>query len=248
MTARVEASIREPEDFPREAIKYLRPLVNYARRRIRYYESTGELAPGFVHPIEVVDQALVEALRRYRELPPDSPLYPWLRRFVRRVLNNLVREARQRRREISLEQPIGGNYDSDYLMERPIRLMDVLPDPTAPIPEEIIERREFQSALASIIGHLPESWREPFLMHMVDGMSVEEIARIEGQKPEDIRYRIELARNYLKEMLTEEYEELEGSAPSEDIFSKVESMHLEDEQSRKIQQKLESATKDISKA
>jgi len=99
-----------------------------------------------------------------------------------------------------------------------------------------------------MLGHLPESWREPFLMHIVDGMNIEEIARIEGQRPEDIRYRIELARNYLKEMLTEEYEELEGSAPSEDIFSKVESMHLEDEQSRKIQQKLESATKDISNA
>ena len=58
--------------------------------------------------------------------------------------------------------------------------MDILPDSTSPIPEKVVETGEFHQALTTILRQLPADWREPFILHIRDGLSVEDVAQMEG--------------------------------------------------------------------
>lgn len=116
------------------------------------------------------------------------------------VDNVLRRQAQQsaarRRRTVSLQEPVGLTEDG-----LPIRLQDILPDPEAEVPADILERRELQQGLECTLQRLPEEWREALLMHAVDGYALAEIAALEGRSPDSIREDIRLAREYLREAL-----------------------------------------------
>lgn len=203
--------------------EYLRPLLNFARHRIRYYEALGRLPRGQLRAEEIVDAAFAEALAEIkRQRTPEQPLYPWLRRLARRALEAAVRDARQRRAERSLEEELRSPRSADETEGRPLRLIDVLPDPNAPIPEAVAEGHEFQCMLAALLGDLPESWREPFLLHVRDGYSLREVARMEGITVAQARRRIELAREYLRARVLEEYEELPAAPDVETLFAALE--------------------------
>src|SRR5438105_1432277 len=91
--------------FVDRVVGLLRPLLNYARAELRAHEALGDLPPGAVAPEDIVDTALLAALRRADEAP-DNRLYPWLRGFVRRAIAREVAAA-HRRRARSLFDPIG---------------------------------------------------------------------------------------------------------------------------------------------
>jgi RNA polymerase sigma factor (sigma-70 family) len=202
---------------------YLRPLLNFARRRIRYFEALGALPRGQLRPEEIVDAAFAEALSEVkRQRMPQEPLYPWLRRLARRALAAAVRDARQRRQERSLEEELHSPRVTDEGEGRPLRLIDVIPDPSAPIPAEVAEGHDFQLVLAGLLGDLPEAWREPLLLHVRDGYSLREVARMEGITVAQARRRIELAREYLRARVLEEYEEMPAAPDVEELFAVLE--------------------------
>lgn len=224
-------------DLVDRAIELLHPLLGYARNRLRVYEALGDLPPGQVEPEEVVNAGLAEALRRAGEAPGDRP-YPWLRRFVRRAIERQLADARLRRRERSLEEPVGTGWPDEEGTRPPRRLIDVLPDPNAPIPEDVVTRAEILEALAALINELPETWREPFLLHGFDGRSLEEVAWLEGVTVEEVRRRIEQARAYLRARLAEEYEEA-AVPPSETLFAALERAEPTAEQIARVRGRLE---------
>ena len=166
--------------------------------------------------------------------------YPWLRRLARRVLRREVERAWKRRRtEVPLERPLrpapAGDLDGVAL---PLRLIDIVPDPSAPIPDQVVERAEFQRALAALLGQVPDVWREPFLLHAVDGYSLDEVARLEGVPPPEVRRRIAQARRVLRERLAEEYEERAGPPPAETLFAAVERAEPTAEQRARVVERL----------
>ncbi len=202
---------------------YLRPLLNYARRRIRFFEALGVLPRGQVRAEEIADAAFAEALSAIKtRRAPEEPLYPWLRRLARRALEAMVRDARRRRQERSLEEELHSPRVTDEGEGRPLRLIDVIPDPNAPIPAEVVEGEDFQLVLAGLLGDLPESWREPFLLHVRDGYSLREVARMEGITVAQARRRVDLAREYLRARVLEEYEEMPAAPDVEALFAALE--------------------------
>ncbi len=202
---------------------YLRPLLNYARRRIRYFEALGALPRGQVRAEEIVDAAFAEALAEIRgKGTPVRPPYPWLRRLARRALEAAVRDARQRRQERSLEEELRSPTIADEAEGRPLRLIDVIPDPSAPLPAEVVEGHDFQLVLAGLLGDLPEAWREPLLLHVRDGYSLRDVARMEGITVAQARRRIDLAREYLRARVLEEYEEMPAAPDVEALFAALE--------------------------
>jgi RNA polymerase sigma factor (sigma-70 family) len=208
--------------FVREFVACLRPLLNFVRRRLRYHEALGELAPGELRAEDVVDAVLLEAVHS-GERPAGVSTYPWLRRLARRVLGREIERARRHRRELSLERPLhpGPAAASEGDLP-PLRLVDILPDPSAPIPDQVLEQAEFQRALARLLGQVPDSWREPFLLHTADGYGLRAIAELEGVSVPEVRRRIEQARRFLRARLAEEYEEASGPPPAETLFAAVE--------------------------
>lgn len=204
-------------------LSYLGPLMNFVRRRLRFHEAQGDLPPGEIAVEDVVDTVFQEAIERHGERPGDVSPYRWLRRLARRVLEREVERARRRRREVSLFREIEpGPLAAVEDGATPLRLIDIIPNPSSPIPSEVVERAEFQRALARILGQLPEDWREPFLLRTVDGFPIRDIAELEGVSPGEIRRRIEQARQFLRARLAEEYEESEHPAPSEQLFTATE--------------------------
>lgn len=197
--------------FVDRTVDLLRPLLGYARDRIRTHEALGDLLPDRVPPEEVVGAALVEALRRVDDAPADR-LYPWLRGFVRQAIAREVADWRRRRRERSLDEPVGTGWSDDSGIGVPLRLIDVLPDPTAPTPEELATAAEVQRAIAALLGQAPDIWREPLRLHAIDGLPIAAVARMEGVTTAEVRRRIERAREFLRARLAEEYEE--GRAPA----------------------------------
>lgn len=221
--AATAAATEERRKIANEYLDYLRPLLNFVRRRLRYLEALGDIAPGTIQPEDVVDSTFARAMAHTESGPPPSRTYPWLRKLARRVLAEEVERARRRRRAVSLERELspGPAAPPDY-PRPPLRLIDVLPDTSSPVPDAVAEREELQRALAVILGQLPETWREPFLLHTRDGYSLRSVAKLEGIPPGEARRRVDNARQFLRARLAEEYEDREGYPPSEEVFAAVE--------------------------
>jgi RNA polymerase sigma-70 factor (ECF subfamily) len=237
MSDHTQAQFTAQRALAQRISEYFKPLLNYAQRRIRGYEALGKLRPGELEPQGAVSSAVVAALKQ-ADAAPDGTLYPWLRKHLRHVLNRKVAESQQRRRKVSLEQTIVEQADDDAA-EPALRLVDVLPDPSAPLPGEIVLRAEFQRALEAMLEQLPDRWREPFLLHVRDGYTVRQIAELEDISAAEVSMRIDLARQSLRAHLTEDYEEYAASPPSETIFLAVEQIDPADEELLRSQKQWE---------
>jgi RNA polymerase sigma-70 factor (ECF subfamily) len=120
-------------------------------------------------------------------------------------------------------------------------LIDVLPNPSSPIPEQVVESLEFQHALATILRQLPTAWREPFLLHVRDGLSLREVAQMEGLPMAEVRQRIARAREFLRARLAEEYADTPLPPPTETIFELLERIEPTPEQLARTRARLDTA-------
>jgi RNA polymerase sigma factor (sigma-70 family) len=189
------------------APRLVRPLYSFVRRRLGYLEDLGVLSAGTVRAEEIVDAAFLRALERLPERPPQLSLLRWLRRLATREIERVARESRrQERMERSLFAPLAVPATGEEMPEVPVRLIDILPDPTVLPPPEELERQEFQRYLNRTLAQLPETWREAFLLHRVDGYSIEEVAALEGEPVEEIRRMIASAQEFLRARLREALE------------------------------------------
>jgi Sigma-70, region 4. len=124
------------------------------------------------------------------------------------VVRQLVEQERRRlEHERSLEEPVG--YQGDEWPDQVVRLIDVLADPTADIPEDVVLAEETQQILDEALERLPESWREIFLLK-ADGWSDEQIALAEGVPVERVPRIIEASRQFLADLLRERRQDLEA--------------------------------------
>jgi RNA polymerase sigma factor (sigma-70 family) len=217
--------------------RYLRPLLNFARDEIRAQVALGRLEPGQLSPQEVVDQALLDALGS-SEQPPGGRVYPWLRSLVRRAVE---REVRHHPRHRSLFEPTGASRHAESDSGMPRRLIDILPNPSSPIPGQVIESLEFQYALGTILRQLPTIWREPFLLHVRDGQSIREVAQLEGLSVAEVRQRIDRAREFLRARLADEYADTPLPPPTETIFELLERIEPTPEQLARTRARLDTA-------
>jgi RNA polymerase sigma factor (sigma-70 family) len=204
--------------FAERSVAHLGRLLRYARIELSAQEAIGNLPLGDVQPEDVVDAALLDALAQADEAPVDG-FYPWLRGFVRRAMDREVAAARPRRRQRSVEGPVRPERVEDE--GPPRRLVEVFPDPKAPVPEEVVEGREFQRALLDLLRQLPGDWREAFLLHVRDGLSIDEVAAVEGIPSAEVHRRIRSTREFLRARLAEEYRDVEDEPPSEAIFERL---------------------------
>ncbi len=196
------------------APRLVRPLYSFVRRRLSYLEDLGVLSAGTVRAEEIVDAAFLRALERLPERPPQLSLLRWLRRLAAREIDRVARESRRHERmERSLFAPLAVPAIAEEMPEVPLRLIDILPDPTVLPPPEVLERQELQRYLNRTLAQLPESWREAFLLHRVDGYSIEEVAALEGEPVEEIQRMIAAAQEFLRARLREALEAGERTEP-----------------------------------
>jgi RNA polymerase sigma factor (sigma-70 family) len=195
------------EQLARQLVEQYRPLRRFVRREIGRYVAFGVIPSGVLSDEDVTDTVLVRALQHWREAP-ERGLFRWLRRTARRTVRQLVEQERRRlEHERSLEEPVG--YQGDEWPDQVVRLIDILADPKAKIPEEVVLLEETQRILHEALDRLPETWREVFLLK-VDGWSDEQIAHAEGLATEQDGRIVEASRAFLADLLRERHQELEA--------------------------------------
>ena len=127
------------------------------------------------------DDVAQEAWLVATEHAPDDelPIRPWLAR----VVHNLVR---MRHRVAS---------------RREARELATPPPDDHPTPRELLERVEAQRAIADEVIALGEPYRETVLLHYVEGVPTNAIARRLDVPPGTVRRRLKVARDQLRERL-----------------------------------------------
>jgi RNA polymerase sigma-70 factor (ECF subfamily) len=94
-----------------------------------------------------------------------QPFAPWLLRIARNYCIDLVRRRLPASRRVELD---AGPGEQGERVE--------LPDPTAPAPDERLERSETASTLGVAVAALPPNYREVIHLFHVEQMSYKEIA------------------------------------------------------------------------
>ncbi len=190
-----------------QLVEHYRPLRRFVRRELGRYVAFGVVPSGALSEEDVTDTVLLRALQHWREAP-ERGLFRWLRRTARRTVRQLVEQERRRiEHERSLEEPVG--YQGDEWPDQVVRLIDILADPTAAIPEDVVLTEETQRILDEALDRLPESWREVFLLK-VDGWTDEQIAEAEGLPIQQVQRIVEASRAFLADLLRERRQDLEA--------------------------------------
>jgi RNA polymerase sigma-70 factor, ECF subfamily len=158
--------------------KYRTPLVNFLYRMVHDSGAAEDLA----------QEVFLRVYRARKEYAPSAKFTTWMFRIATNVALNSVRDNRNRRMEISIDQTADAG-DEDQ------RTADVA-DGTPSIEQQLLARGRSEIILRAIHG-LPEKQRSAVLLHKYQELDYEEIARI-----------LECSESALKSLLFRAYETL----------------------------------------
>jgi len=209
------AEERERELFSALAERHLKNLYNFVRREIAYHLATGDLPPGKIKTEDVVDATLLQAYREFVKDPPRRGIRSWLIGLAVERVDAEVKSSKAERAGVHIEEDIpetppaeevstlGDEIMDFYQPDEDQKLEDIIPDMTAPTPEQVLESRELQRYINRTLATLPRVWRMAFALHYVGGMSVAEIARMIKDAEPEVERHLEYVREYLRQRLLE---------------------------------------------
>jgi RNA polymerase sigma-70 factor (ECF subfamily) len=130
-------------------------------------------------PSDLVQDALLKASQRFDQFrgANDAELAGWLRQILARCLADFVRRYRTGSRRAGREQSLDQLLDrSSEEMKRILATDDASPSASA-------ERRDLGVVLSDALADLSEDYREVILLHHLEGMGWDEVARRMGKSP-----------------------------------------------------------------
>ena len=165
------------EAFESLVKKYQQKLYAFCRRLTGVHQSADDLA----------QEAFVKAYFALAGFDVRWPFYPWLRRIALNTGLNYLK-ARRRERPLETAGPAG----------RPA-------DPPAPsdLPEDRLERAEFEGRFERAVGTLPPKLKSVFVLRFFEDMSYDEIGRALGLAPGTVMSRLNRSRRRLKALLAD---------------------------------------------
>src|SRR5438270_11082792 len=163
-------------------------LDRFVEREIYFREAQETIAPDSVSKEEVIDEAIAAALSDGQEKPEKLALEPWLYRQALRALDELSRTDESNGNAVHLEESarlpnVKGSDEPELQFHQPdesITGATVIADSRVATPEQILASDELLRLIASSLRDLGSGPREAFILHAVEGFSVEEIMAITG--------------------------------------------------------------------
>jgi RNA polymerase sigma-70 factor, ECF subfamily len=137
---------------------------------------------------ELTQECFIRAFQKQNGFRGDSQVFTWLAR----IAINLVRDHYRNRRFGFWRRFIRFDH-SDEEQERAQQVRD--PGST---PEEQVLRRERLERVSARIRDLTAAQREALLLSAVEGMSIEEIARVTNRKPGTVKSHLHRAMMNLR--------------------------------------------------
>ena len=181
-------------------------LERFVEREIYFREAQESIAPDSVSKEEVIDETIASALGDGQEKPERLALEPWLYRLALRALDELSRteesNGNARPLEDSARRPnVKASDEPELQFHQPDESMTgatVIADGRVATPEQILASDELLRLIASALRDLGSGPREAFILHAVEGFSVDEIAAITGVPAERVLAFVSAARDHLR--------------------------------------------------
>jgi DNA-directed RNA polymerase specialized sigma24 family protein len=181
-------------------------LDRFVEREIYFREAQGTIEPDSISKEEVIDEAIAAALSDGLEKPEKLALEPWLYRQALRALDELSRTDESNGNAVHLEESarrpnVKGSDEPELQFHQPdesITGATVIADSRIATPEQIMASDELLRLIASALRDLGSGPREAFILHAVEGFSVEEIVVITGQPADRVLGFVSAAREHLR--------------------------------------------------
>lgn len=181
-------------------------LQRFVERELSHREISGALRAGLLTPEEVIDEAIANALDEKVEKPDRLALEPWLYRLALRAIDELSSREQELSATVGLAAPLtqpaeAAADEARFQFHQPdesLTAENLIPDSSTPTPEEAAYTDEMIDILQVALdgAGLPE--REAFILHAIEGFSVEEIASITERPPDQVRDLIAKARDHVR--------------------------------------------------
>ena len=184
----------------------LRRLRLFVERELYLRENSGQLEPDSISVEEVVDEAVARALDEKIEKPDRLGLEGWLYRLAIQAMDDFqsrlpasesavnLQGLRRRRNERASDEPRLQFHQPDEAMTTESGIADI----GTATPEEIAYTDEMITLVQFALGAAAPQDRESFILHALEGFSIEEIAMITDRKPELVQQAIGRAREKLR--------------------------------------------------
>lgn len=181
-------------------------LDRFVEREIFIREAQEMIEPNSISKEEVIDEAIASALSDGQEKPEKLALEPWLYRQALRALDELSHSDETNGNAVHLEdsarQPnVRGSDEAELQFHQPdesITGATVIADARVFTPEQIMASDEMLRLIATALRDLGSGPREAFILHALEGFSVEEIVGITGVPPERVLAFVSAARDHLR--------------------------------------------------
>ncbi|MGH9496917.1 MAG: HPF/RaiA family ribosome-associated protein [Candidatus Sulfotelmatobacter sp.] len=182
-------------------------LTRFVEREIYFRESQETIAPGRLCTEEVIDEAVAAALGDSHEKPEKLALEAWLYHKALRALEELSRDDEVNGNALHLEDSarlpnVKASDEPELQFHQPDESFTgetVVADSRISTPEQILASDELLRLIATSLRDLASGTRETFILHAVEGFTVEEIAAITGQPAERVLASVSSARTHLRQ-------------------------------------------------
>jgi RNA polymerase sigma-70 factor (ECF subfamily) len=140
---------------------------------------------------EVAQDAFVRAYRALTAYPPERIRQMALRAWLYQVTLNVARNRYRgkRLRLVSLDHPLSPRGETAW----------EAPDSEEARPDSVYERGRQRADMETLVATLPERYRAPILLRYVEGLRLEEVARVLGQPLGTAKSNVHRGVNALRE-------------------------------------------------
>lgn len=182
--------------------EYRNQMRELARRELVYLAALGLIDEAAVSADDIVSEAMLEAWKQRRRRPTNTGDLAWFGYTIRCALVRIARQARSTQSGPSLDEIISDPEMDDQLWaywepDEITTLEDEIADESAPVVEDAalqgIEVELVEEALAT----LPAVQRDAFRSYLVEGDTIDDVARTLNIPPEMVVYAAEAARRAL---------------------------------------------------
>lgn len=186
-------------------------LERFVERELYFRETAEQISADFVSKEEVIDEAIARALSdgaNGGEKPESIALEPWLYRLALRVIDDLSASSPESLLSVHLEDSarrpnVRASDEPELQFHQPDETLtgeNVIADRRTSTPEDIASSDEMITLVQFALGNANRADREAFILHALEGFSLDEIGIITDRKPDEVRSSIEQARVHLRHL------------------------------------------------
>ena len=204
--AAVHVPTASSDDIRSYVNAHLGRLERFVERELYFRETADEVLPDSVSKDEVIDEAIARALGDGAEKPERLALEPWLYRIAMRVVQELCESSSQSASSFHLEESarkpnVRATDEPELQFHQPDETLtgeNVIADRRVSTPEDIAYSDEMLTLVQFALAGAKRKDREAFLLHTVEGFSMEEIAIITDRNIAAVRASIGTARDHVR--------------------------------------------------